>query len=77
MPIKLPKLLPAREILENENIFIMDDERASEQDIRPLNIVILNLMPEKEKTETHLLRLLGNTPLQVNIAFLKTATYAR
>jgi homoserine O-succinyltransferase/O-acetyltransferase len=76
LPIKLPKLLPAREILENENIFIMDDERASEQDIRPLNIVILNLMPEKEKTETHLLRLLGNTPLQVNVAFLKTATYA-
>ncbi len=75
MPIKLPKLLPAREILESENIFIMDDERASQQDIRPLNIVILNLMPEKEKTETHLLRLLGNTPLQVNIAFLKTATY--
>ena len=48
MPIKLPKLLPAREILEKENIFIMDDERASQQDIRPLNIVILNLMPEKE-----------------------------
>jgi homoserine O-succinyltransferase/O-acetyltransferase len=76
LPIKLPKLLPAREILEKENIFIMDDERASEQDIRPLNIVILNLMPEKEKTETHLLRLLGNTPLQVNVAFLTTATYA-
>ena len=75
MPIKLPKLLPAREILENENIFIMDEERASQQDIRPLNIVILNLMPEKEKTETHILRLLSNTPLQVNISFLKTATY--
>ncbi|MBB6444617.1 homoserine O-acetyltransferase MetA [Bacillus benzoevorans] len=75
MPIKLPKLLPARDILEKENIFIMDDERASQQDIRPLNILILNLMPEKEKTEAHLLRLLGNTPLQVNIHFLKTATY--
>lgn len=75
LPIKLPKLLPAREILENENIFIMDDERANQQDIRPLNIVILNLMPEKEKTEAQLLRLLGNTPLQVNISFLKTATY--
>jgi homoserine O-succinyltransferase/O-acetyltransferase len=75
LPIKLPKLLPAREILEKENIFIMDDEQASKQDIRPLNIVILNLMPEKEKTETHLLRLLGNTSLQVNISFLKTATY--
>lgn len=75
MPIKLPKLLPAREILEKENIFVMDEERASKQDIRPLNILILNLMPEKEKTEAHLLRLLGNTPLQVNICFLKTATY--
>lgn len=75
LPIKLPKLLPAREILEKESIFIMDDEEASKQDIRPLKIVILNLMPEKEKTETHLLRLLGNTPLQVNISFLKTATY--
>jgi homoserine O-succinyltransferase/O-acetyltransferase len=75
LPIKLPKLLPAREILEKENIFIMDEERASQQDIRPLNILILNLMPEKEKTEAHILRLLGNTPLQVNIYFLKTATY--
>lgn len=75
MPIKIPKLLPAREILEKENIFIMDDERASKQDIRPLNILLLNLMPEKEKTEAHLLRLLGNTPLQVNIYFLKTVTY--
>jgi len=75
LPIKLPKLLPAREILEKESIFIMDEEQASKQDIRPLNIVILNLMPEKEKTETHLLRLLGNTSLQVNISLLKTATY--
>ncbi|KKK37664.1 homoserine O-succinyltransferase [Mesobacillus campisalis] len=75
MPIKIPKLLPAREILEEENIFIMEDERASSQDIRPLNILILNLMPEKEKTEAQFLRLLGNTPLQVNITFLKTATY--
>ncbi|MBY6051510.1 homoserine O-succinyltransferase [Cytobacillus firmus] len=75
MPIKIPKLLPAREILEEENIFIMDEDRAKQQDIRPLNILILNLMPEKEKTEAHLLRLLGNTPLQVNISFLKTATH--
>ena len=75
MPIKIPKLLPAREILEEENIFIMDDDRALTQDIRPLNILILNLMPEKEKTETQLLRLLGNTPLQVNISFLRTATH--
>ncbi|KAB2338210.1 homoserine O-succinyltransferase [Cytobacillus depressus] len=75
MPIKIPRLLPAREILEEENIFVMDDDRALTQDIRPLNILILNLMPEKEKTEAQLLRLLGNTPLQVNISFLKTATH--
>lgn len=75
MPIKIPQLLPAREILEQENIFVMDEGRANQQDIRPLNILILNLMPEKEKTEAQLLRLLGNTPLQVNITFLKTATY--
>lgn len=75
MPIKIPKLLPAREILEEENIFVMDEDRAETQDIRPLNILILNLMPEKEKTEAQLLRLLGNTPLQVNISFLKMATH--
>lgn len=75
MPIKIPFHLPAREVLEEENIFVMDEGRASQQDIRPLNILILNLMPEKEKTERQLLRLLGNTPLQVNITFLKTATY--
>lgn len=75
MPIKIPKLLPAREILEAENIFIMDEDRANRQDIRPLNILILNLMPEKQRTEAQLLRLLGNTPLQVNVTFLKTATH--
>ena len=75
MPINIPKLLPAREILVQENIFIMDDERAISQDIRPLNILILNLMPEKEKAETQLLRLLGNSPLQVNVNFLKTNSY--
>lgn len=75
MPIKIPKLLPAREILESENIFIMDEARADTQDIRPLNIVILNLMPEKQKTEAQILRLLGNTPLQVNISFLQMATH--
>ncbi|GEB76121.1 homoserine O-acetyltransferase MetA [Sporolactobacillus inulinus] len=75
MPIKLPKLLPAREILENENIFVMDEDRAMTQDIRPLNILILNLMPEKEMEETQLLRHLGNTPLQVNVTFLKMATH--
>jgi homoserine O-succinyltransferase/O-acetyltransferase len=75
LPIKIPKLLPAREVLEEENIFIMDDDRANTQDIRPLNIIILNLMPEKEKTEAQVLRLLGNTPLQVNISFLQMATH--
>ncbi|MFT8316835.1 MAG: homoserine O-succinyltransferase [Sporolactobacillus sp.] len=75
MPIKIPKLLPAKEILENENIFVMDDQRATTQDIRPLNILILNLMPEKQREEAQLLRLLGNTPLQVNISFLRTATH--
>ncbi|KIL45274.1 homoserine O-acetyltransferase MetA [Jeotgalibacillus soli] len=75
MPINIPKQLPAREILEKENIFIMDTDRANMQDIRPLNILILNLMPEKEKTEAHLMRLLGNTPLQVNVSLMYTATY--
>lgn len=75
MPVNIPKDLPARRLLEKENIFIMDDERATTQDIRPLNIIILNLMPDKQTTEGHLLRLLGNTPLQLNITFLKTATY--
>ena len=75
LPINIPKNLPAREILEKEHIFIMDDDKALQQDIRPLNILILNLMPQKEKTETHLLRLLGNTPLQTNITFLKTDTH--
>jgi homoserine O-succinyltransferase/O-acetyltransferase len=75
LPINIPKLLPAREVLEQENIFIMDNERATTQDIRPLNILILNLMPQKEKAETQLLRLLGNTPLQINVNFLKTNSY--
>lgn len=75
MPIKIPKLLPAREILEAEHIFIMDEARANTQDIRPLNIIILNLMPEKERTEAQILRLLGNTPIQVNISFLQMATH--
>lgn len=75
MPINIPKLLPARNILESENIFIMDDDRATLQDIRPLNIIILNLMPEKERAETQLLRVLGNTPLQVNVQFLMTDSY--
>ncbi|AZV43992.1 MULTISPECIES: homoserine O-acetyltransferase MetA [Peribacillus] len=75
MPIKIPGQLPAKEILEQENIFVMDEQRATSQNIRPLNILILNLMPEKEKTEVQLLRFLGNTPLQVNISFLRLSTH--
>lgn len=75
MPINIPEGLPASKLLKKEKIFVMDEDRARTQDIRPLNILILNLMPEKEKTELQLLRLLGNTPLQVNITFLHTATH--
>lgn len=75
MPITIPNHLPAKEILQNEDIFIMDENRAFQQDIRPLNIVILNLMPEKEKTETQLLRLLGNSALQIYITFLRVSTH--
>ena len=65
MPIKIQNGLPARAILESENVFIMDEDRAKSQDIRPLEILILNLMPLKEETETQLLRALSNTPLPV------------
>src|SRR5690625_2246345 len=75
MPINIPEGLPARKLLKEEKIFVMDEGRARTQDIRPLSIAILNLMPEKEKTELQLLRLLGNTPLQVDITFLHTATH--
>jgi len=75
MPVKIPARLPARRQLENENIFVMTEERALNQEIRPLRIAILNLMPTKEVTENQLLRLIGNTPLQVDAAFLRTATY--
>ncbi|MCD7033445.1 homoserine O-succinyltransferase [Metabacillus sp. GX 13764] len=75
MPINIPASLPAKAILEEENIFVMEESRAVSQDIRPLDILIFNLMPLKEKTETQLLRLLGNTPLQVNIALLKTESH--
>lgn len=75
MPVKIPNNLPAAEILSNENIFIMTEERASQQDIRPLKIAILNLMPNKIVTETQILRLLGNSPLQVEMVFLHTSTY--
>lgn len=75
MPIKVKRELPAKKILEDENIFVMDNERAVAQDIRPLQILILNLMPLKEETELHLLRMLSNTPIQVDITFLTTASY--
>ena len=72
MPIRIDADLPAKKILEHENIFVMDYERSLRQDIRPLRIVIMNLMPTKEETELQLLRSLANTPLQVDISFLKT-----
>ena len=75
MPIKIDSQLPARSILEQENIFVMCRERAMRQDIRPLRIVILNLMPTKIETETQLLRMLSNTPLQVDIELLQMATH--
>ncbi len=75
MPVKIPSTLPARAILERENIFVMSDERAAGQDIRPLRLGILNLMPTKEATETQLLRLLGNTPLQVDVTLLRTLSH--
>lgn len=75
MPIKVCDNLPAKKIMEKENIFIMDEKRAISQDIRPLKVAILNLMPLKEDTEVQLLRSLSNTPLQVAITFLTTVTY--
>ncbi|MDF2612102.1 MAG: metA [Lachnospiraceae bacterium] len=75
MPIKIQSDLPAKKILEDENIFIMDETRAMHQDIRPLKIAILNLMPVKEDTEVQLLRSLSNTPLQVDVTFLTTESY--
>lgn len=75
MPIKVQSNLPAKKILEDENIFIMDETRALTQDIRPLRIAILNLMPLKQDTEVQLLRSLSNTPLQIDITFLTTSSY--
>lgn len=73
MPIKVQNNLPAKEILEYENIFVMDETRALKQEIRPLEICILNLMPLKEETELQILRALSNTPLQINITFMKVS----
>ncbi len=70
MPVTIPRTLPARRVLESENVFVMTDTRAGHQDIRPMRIAIVNLMPTKVDTETQLLRLLGNTPLQVQITLL-------
>lgn len=75
MPIKTQNELPAKEILENENIFVVDENRAMHQDIRPLQICILNLMPVKQETELQLLRSLSNTPLQVDVTFMKMSTH--
>ena len=75
MPIIISKELPAYEVLRGEKIFVMDSVRAVTQDIRPLEVAIVNLMPTKEVTETQLMRLLGNTPLQVNIHLIGTASY--
>lgn len=75
MPVKIPATLPARATLERENIFVMDEDRAIHQDIRALRVAILNLMPTKVATETQILRLLSNSPLQVEITLLHTATY--
>ena len=75
MPIKIQDALPAREILENENIFVMTEYRAMHQDIRPLNVLMLNLMPTKIVTETQFLRKLSNSPLQVEVEFLHMASH--
>ncbi|MDH6279918.1 homoserine O-acetyltransferase MetA [Prescottella agglutinans] len=75
MPVTMPRDLPARAILEAERIFVMSDERAGHQDIRPMRIAILNLMPMKVSTETQLLRLLSNTPLQIEITLLHMASH--
>ena len=76
MPIKVQSNLPAIKVLESENIFVMPNEIAIKQDIRPLKIIILNLMPTKIVTETQLARLLANSPLQVQVTFLQTATHS-
>lgn len=75
MPIVIPKDIPAFPVLKKENVFVMAKKRAEAQDIRPIEIAIVNLMPTKVETETQLMRLLANTPLQVNLTLIKTATY--
>src|SRR5574344_3092976 len=75
MPLNLQKNLPAIELLKKEHIFVMDSLRASEQDIRPLRMIVLNLMPLKITTETDLVRLLSNSPLQIEISFMKIKSH--
>ena len=75
MPVMIPNNLPAVTVLRDENIFVMDETRAKLQDIRPLHIAILNLMPTKEVTETQILRVIGNTPLQIEVTLLRMATH--
>ena len=75
MPLRLPDRLPAIDILKGENIFVMANSRAHAQDIRPLRIVVLNLMPIKITTETDLIRLLSNTPLQIDVSFMKLRSH--
>ncbi len=75
MPVIIPSNLPANKIMREENIFVMDKERAETQDIRPLEIALVNLMPTKIQTETQFVRLLSNTPIQINVEFIQTATY--
>ncbi len=77
MPVKVQNGLPARAVLEKENIFLMDENRAVTQDIRPLRILILNLMPLKEDTETQLLRALSNTPLQLELELMRMSSHEK
>ena len=75
MPIRVQNNLPAKEQLERENIFVMDEHRAIHQDIRPIKIGVLNLMPIKEDTELQILRSMSNTPLQVDVSFVNVSTH--
>lgn len=75
MPIRVQNDLPVKEILESENIFVMDEHRATHQDIRPIQIGLLNLMPLKEETELQILRALSNTPLQVDVTFVAVSSH--
>ena len=75
MPIRIPNLLPATQVLLDENIFVMTETRAMTQDIRPIEIAILNLMPTKVETETQLIRLLSNSPLQIRVTLIGTQSY--